>query len=431
VARRADCGILLDVNNLYVSACNHGFDPLTYLDELPAECIAEYHLAGHTVRQLENTIIRLDTHNQRVIPAVWALYGEVLRRFGPRPTLIEWDTDLPPLATLLEEAAIADQWRVASGEERVASGEERGASGEERVVSEAAQPPTETEIALLWDSTPLATRSSLLATNLQRAFARALVAVDAPALMPWVQANGLEPARRLQIYRNNGRTGLAEALAAVYPVVRRLVGEDWFRQATRRYARKWPSRSGNLHDFGDHFPRYLARLPGTRELPYLADVARLEWAYHRVFHAADHAPLDPARLAAVPPEHQAALRLRLHPAARLVVSPYPVFTLWQANQEGGDGRVDLAIGGERVLVIRRGLDIEMERLSVAEHALLAACATDMPLGEGCAAALKAQPDFDLAGCLGWHIGRGTLVDFALDGPAPSGISHPASGGNPC
>ncbi len=108
VAERTGCGILCDVNNIYVSSCNHGWDSSTYLAALPAAAIGEFHLAGHTVRQLPNgRTLRIDDHSARVEAEVWTLYEEALARFGPRPTLIEWDNNIPPLAVLLEEAAHA------------------------------------------------------------------------------------------------------------------------------------------------------------------------------------------------------------------------------------------------------------------------------------------------------------------------------------
>jgi uncharacterized protein (UPF0276 family) len=109
VAERTGCGILCDVNNIYVSSCNHGWDPMVYLAGLPADAIGEFHLAGHTVRQLANgRTLRIDDHGARVAAEVWTLYEEALMRVGPRPTLIEWDNNIPPLAVLLEEAAHAD-----------------------------------------------------------------------------------------------------------------------------------------------------------------------------------------------------------------------------------------------------------------------------------------------------------------------------------
>jgi uncharacterized protein (UPF0276 family) len=108
VAERTGCGILCDVNNIYVSARNHDWDPSVYLAHLPPAAIGEIHLAGHSVRALpDGTTLRIDDHGSRVIDDVWALYREALARFGPVPTLIEWDTDVPPLGVLVGEVAIA------------------------------------------------------------------------------------------------------------------------------------------------------------------------------------------------------------------------------------------------------------------------------------------------------------------------------------
>ena len=108
VAKRTGCGILCDVNNIYVSACNHGWRASAYLAALPPEAVGEIHLAGHSLRRLDDArTLLIDDHGSRVTPEVWALYAEALARFGPVPTLIEWDTDVPPMAVLLEEAAHA------------------------------------------------------------------------------------------------------------------------------------------------------------------------------------------------------------------------------------------------------------------------------------------------------------------------------------
>jgi uncharacterized protein len=105
VAVRTGCGILCDVNNIFVSACNHGWDVSAYLDALPSGSIGEIHLAGHTVRLLaDGTTVRIDDHGSRVIDDVWRLYQEALMRFGAVPTLIEWDNNVPPFEVLLQEA---------------------------------------------------------------------------------------------------------------------------------------------------------------------------------------------------------------------------------------------------------------------------------------------------------------------------------------
>ena len=109
LSRCTGCGILCDVNNIYVSASNHGWDALTYLDALPPAAVTEVHLAGHSVRVLDQgQVLRIDDHGSRVAPPVWNLFEHALKRFGPVPTLIEWDTDVPAFEVLMEEAAIAE-----------------------------------------------------------------------------------------------------------------------------------------------------------------------------------------------------------------------------------------------------------------------------------------------------------------------------------
>lgn len=108
LAQESGCGVLLDVNNLYVNAMNHGFDPHSYLHGIPRSVVKEFHLAGHTLARIREREIRIDTHNTHVSDDVWALYGTAVKRFGPVPTLIEWDADIPSLETLQAEAARAD-----------------------------------------------------------------------------------------------------------------------------------------------------------------------------------------------------------------------------------------------------------------------------------------------------------------------------------
>ena len=104
VSARSGCGILLDINNIYVSAKNHGFEATDYIDAIPADKVGEIHLAGHSVQVFEDQAVLVDTHDAPVCDEVWTLFEAALRRIGPRPTLIEWDSELPPLAVLLAES---------------------------------------------------------------------------------------------------------------------------------------------------------------------------------------------------------------------------------------------------------------------------------------------------------------------------------------
>jgi uncharacterized protein len=105
---RTGCGLLCDVNNVYVTARNLGLDPVAYLDALPAEAVGELHVAGHSANETDGRTVFIDDHGSPVAPAVWALYEHAIRRFGAVPTLVEWDTEIPALEVLLAEARQAD-----------------------------------------------------------------------------------------------------------------------------------------------------------------------------------------------------------------------------------------------------------------------------------------------------------------------------------
>ncbi len=109
VVRRSGCGLLCDVNNIYVNSVNHRFDPRVYLRAMPREAVHEIHLAGFTRKDDLPVPLLIDSHSRRVDDKVWDLYAEAITRFGPVPTLIEWDQDIPELEVLLDEAAHAEE----------------------------------------------------------------------------------------------------------------------------------------------------------------------------------------------------------------------------------------------------------------------------------------------------------------------------------
>jgi uncharacterized protein (UPF0276 family) len=118
VVQRTGCGLLLDINNAYVCARNHGFDAWDYLQRIPHAAVGEIHLAGHAVTEVNGTELRIDDHGSTVCEDVWALYGQYVATYGPAPTLIEWDSNIPPLSGLLSEVDKArDHIRAASIEE--------------------------------------------------------------------------------------------------------------------------------------------------------------------------------------------------------------------------------------------------------------------------------------------------------------------------
>jgi hypothetical protein len=238
---------------------------------------------------------------------------------------------------------------------------------------------------------------------------------EQPALALLACSRGPSTAHRLQIYRNNFGESLSAALSAVYPVVTQLVGEDYFRQLARACIAQHPLHAGHLHAFGGELPALLRELPSAAELPYLADVAALEWAWHEVYHEADTVPLDPALLQEVPPAQQMNVGLELAAAARLVSSPYPVLRIWQAHQPDANAAFEISLdeGGVDLLVLRRELEIEFVRLVAAEAVWLRELQRGATLAQATQSALDVQPSFALPATLGRHLALGTLAALSF------------------
>lgn len=250
--------------------------------------------------------------------------------------------------------------------------------------------------------------------HLQHDFCRAMFGAPPSGLPAAIRAGSLNAERRLDIYRNNVFANLRNALRAVYPVVERLVGAEFFDHAANGFIREYPSVSGDIEDYGEAFAAFLARFPGAEALPYLPDTARLEWACHRVFHAADPAPLALEKLAGVSPERYGQLRFQLHPASALLASDYPVHRIWETNQPDhrGDETVDLSLGGVKLLLLRRRFEVEMRPLGAGEFAMLAGFAAGRMVAEAYETAMAADEAFDLDAFLAQHVAGGTIVDFS-------------------
>ncbi len=222
------------------------------------------------------------------------------------------------------------------------------------------------------------------------------------------------PERRFGVYRNNVHVGLVEALMGTYPVVLRLVGEEFFRGMARVYVGANLPRTPVLIRYGADFADFVAGFGPAGDLPYLADVARLEWAWNLAYHAADMDPVDGRALADVPPERMADLVLALHPSLQVVSSPWPVLAIWETNSNDSDVRsVDLSAGGGDVLVIRPAYEVELRSLPRGGAAFIAALGEGARLGEAFEQVVAAGEDFDLAANLHGLIGSGGIAGFRL------------------
>lgn len=230
--------------------------------------------------------------------------------------------------------------------------------------------------------------------ELQQRFGHALRDPEAPP--PPARASGLSTARRLQVYRHNTESALLAALETVYPVTRRLVGEEFFTAAGLEYIRLNPSHSGNIQDYGGALPLFLAEFDPAGSLPYLSDVAALEWRRLQTALAPPHVPMDLVALAAVPAELQPELHFHHQPAARALCSRFPILTLWEFCQaEDPQGELKLDGPGECVLFARPGLDVTMRRLTPGEYRFLKCLCRGETFEHACREALETEPGFDV------------------------------------
>lgn len=264
----------------------------------------------------------------------------------------------------------------------------------------------------------------------QRKFAESLLELDAAtthAGTALVRAGKLSAARRLEIYRFNVLANLCGALKDIYPVVLAIVGESFFQHAAEQFVRAHPSRSGDLNKFGAEWPSFLAAYPHATELPYLRDVATLEWGWHEAFHAADSPLFDLSRLAEVPAESQGSLQFVLHPSARVIQSRYPILQIWEVNQPDFAGEIEVVwdVPAECLLIhrdIADGVSVLIEQISGGGYAFLHALERSAAFEEAAADALDVEADFDLQGFLLESVQSGVIIDFIRDQPSTSGSS---------
>lgn len=252
--------------------------------------------------------------------------------------------------------------------------------------------------------------------ELQDAFAAAVLEASDEPLLSFVVADRIAPLERIAVYRNNARHNFREALRAVYPVVERLVGARFFDRMADLYGQRHPSTGGDIHRFGGQLATFLGGFAPAAGLPYLPDMARLEWAIHEIFHAARPPAFPLERLAAVAESRHGALRFVLSPACRLIASRWPIARLWALNQPGvpWDDGFDLDAGGDQLLVHRNGFEVELEALAPGEFELLERLAGGETLAAALDAVRAATPGFDLAAFLRCHLLATTLADFSLE-----------------
>jgi len=241
--------------------------------------------------------------------------------------------------------------------------------------------------------------------EIQQRFQRAL-AGDMSAVAGLIEGDA---ERGIAIHRHNIESSLVQVLVDAFPAVRRILGGRAFLEAARGFVADSPPRLPVLAAYGAVFADFLAA--EVARLPYLADVARLEWARQEAVGSPDAAPLPAHELNGLDEDEAASLALVLHPAARMVMSPFPVFRIWALNQEDGVDipAVDMSVA-EAVVITRPRFDLLMRRIDPADAVLLAALDAGQTLSAATQEAKAVDPTYDLTAALAAHLASGTFSE---------------------
>lgn len=216
--------------------------------------------------------------------------------------------------------------------------------------------------------------------------------------------DGVPATKRFDVYRNNVAVSLIDALEVAFPVVDKLVGNQFFRAMAGVYLRAHPPKSPVMMFYGDDMPDFITAFPPAATVPYLADVARLELALRHSYHAADAAPIAPDALAQIPPDTLPQVTFTFAPCVHLIASRFPLAGIWHANTGGGD----IVDTGQPTLVTRPEFDPQVDALTPEQAAVTTALMSGTPLGD----ALRAGgTGFDLGPLLGLLLTRNALISI--------------------
>ncbi len=244
----------------------------------------------------------------------------------------------------------------------------------------------------------------------QSSFAHALLTADDPTPEGVINPDGSPATKRFDVYRNNVIFSLIDALNSWFPVVEKLVGDEFFRAMAVEYVRSSPPNSPVLHIYGRDFAQFISDFEPAQTVPYLADIARLEQARRDAFHAADATAISVERLQSVSPEQFDTMIFEPHPAMAIIQSEFAIFSIWDANTNDKPLAVPINTPQD-VLINRPALDVEIRTLPAGAAAFLAAIQSGETLGAAAQAGLLSSPEFDLSASLAGSLAAQVFVNF--------------------
>jgi len=346
ISKRSGCGILLDLNNVYVNSFNHKFDPYVYLENIPGEKVGQFHLAGHA----DKGEYLFDTHNARVIDPVWKLYEKALEKWGKISTLIEWDEDIPDFSVLSQEASKARCY-YEKARERMKMSDELP----QHKVEEAKGPSLEKiEKWMKGHIQPLPQKETVVLTP-----------------MPLNPQGHTDGEKRLDVYAEGYFVRIHDALLEAYPATQHILGASVFAKIAEKYARTFPSCDYNLSLAGIHLPEFLKREEKTKDLPFLPDLSRLEWFVSESFHAFHQPAQNLSEVTQYCEEDWENLRIIFQSSLNLVSSDWPIIDLWKARKTPrNEIKVDLVNRPQKALIYRKDTQVFVLEVEDTPYRLL-------------------------------------------------------------
>jgi uncharacterized protein (UPF0276 family) len=363
IAQAADCLLLVDVNNIYVSSVNHAFDPMTYLRALPPQRVQQIHLAGHS----DNGSYIVDTHDHPVAQPVWDLYAQACRLFGSVATMIERDDHIPDLATLIVELGIAQRIAADVAQEECA-----------------ADPGTPTVAA---SNARSAERDAPALGQVQQSIADYILDRPAAEQRPVAElirtTPGVDAGQRLGIYHNAYRARLAEVLAESFAKTYLYMGSDQFDRDAIAFAVSHPPTVRNLGRYGAEFADYLAMLYPAN--PELRELAQLDWDLRTTFDGPDAPALDAVAASEGEAPQWLNLAQPLHPSLKLRAITTNVVQIWRAIDLDVDVPEVVQLEKPKTLMVwRKALQPHFQTLEPDQAAFMQELANGCSIDAACA-----------------------------------------------
>ena len=244
-------------------------------------------------------------------------------------------------------------------------------------------------------------------------FATGLTDPTCPTPAGVMGPRGKGAVKRYNVYRNNVTVSLIDALVAIYPAVQRITGTEFFRAMARFHVRATPPTSPLLFDYGRQFPAFIESYEYAQDMPWLADVARIERAWLDAYHAADAPPLPAAILAQVPADRLGEIIFRVHPTTRIVRSAYPAVAIFAINRADGQVTSLKLSAAEAALVTRPDMEVDVRLLPPGNATFLASLIDGATLAEAASKALDETSSFDLSASIAGMIEAGVFTTLQL------------------